>query len=141
MEPTGLISVTVLGASPPGGSLAQGLNHSSSSLAKEGGPWPWAASRNHPRILRTSGLLHTPLLGGGGKSSPSKGTGRTRKKLSQGGRATWVGLVGSGLVQGTRTQAGYSEAALGFNTEAPVPTLPTPGGVWGAHRPSSFLIC
>ena len=40
-----------------------------------------------------------------------------------------MGLVGSGLVQGTRTQAGYSEAALGSNTEGPVPTLPTPGGV------------
>lgn len=50
-------------------------------------------------------------------------------------------LVGSGLVQDTRTQAGYSEAALGSNTEAQVPTLPIPGGVWGAHRPSSFLIC
>lgn len=50
------------------------------------------------------------------------------------------GACGQWAGPDTRTQAGYSEAALGSNTEAQVPTLPIPGGVWGAHRPSSFLI-
>lgn len=65
-----------------------------------------------------------------GKSSPSKGIGRTRKKLSQGQGHGW-GLLAVGWSRIPGPRPDIQKQLLGSNTEAQVPTLAHPR--WG-HR-------
>lgn len=73
----------------PGGCPAQGQNrgHSSSEhwdFSRRGDPSPQAFPGNHLGILRTSGASPHTSAGWRGESSPGRGTGTTRNRLSRG---------------------------------------------------------